>query len=154
MMTKPSNSINSTLRKVFLIPFLTIPAFLFSAETGAQNSLQTSDAYNDDLRSSLTHLNVIAHPEDENVAIIKLFLKEDSPVLFQLSINEGTLSIVDKNLPAGDHSIHFDYSNLKNADDVDFSYFFEIGDETDIELNGPFIQNGKLQVHHKDMYKP
>lgn len=117
----------------------------------AQNSLSVSEEYEDKYWHSLTYLNIEQHPENDKVAVIKLFLEEDSPVLFQLIIDDETVSIVDKNLPAGNHVIHFNYSIVEMYD-ADFRYTLEIGNNMNVELNGPFIEDGKLRIHNKESF--
>ena len=150
-MNRPSKNPIITVKKLLVIPLLIIPVLIFSAETGAQVNTETSNVYEDKYWNSLTYLNIESHPEDDNVAVIKLFLEEDSPVLFQLIINDETVSIADKNLPAGNHVIHYDYSAVEMYD-TDFRYTLEIEGDMNVELNGPFIEDGKLRTHNNESF--
>lgn len=142
-MLKEPNKIMNIVKKAILLPCFVVAIVLFSTESDAQDSVDIKYYYEDDNLAALVNLKIHSLSEDDHVALIELFLKVDSPVLFQLTNEEETFTIVDKDLPAGSHHIHFDYSNLTDAD---FSFTFKEGEDRNIELNGPFIKDGKLQT--------
>lgn len=143
MMSKKSNKTLTILKKGLLMPSLFIPILLFSVQINAQESAESADFYESDHSYSLSNLEIESHPENENVAIIKLFLKVESSVMFQLFNNDRRSMIVNEDLSAGRHTIHFDYSAI-TKDDFRFKFKYTAGNDTHVEIDGPFLKEGKL----------